>query len=44
MIAWCPAFSISADFIKPETQLPIIVIILITYMYSPYLLMDLVEL
>ena len=43
MIAlWCPAFSIMVDFIMPETQQPIIVIILI--IYSPYLLKDLVEL
>ena len=34
--------SIMADFIKPETQQPIIVIILI--IYSHYLLKDLVEL
>ena len=33
---------IMADFIMPETQQPIIVIILI--IYSPYLLKDLVEL
>ena len=32
----------SADFIMPETQQPIIVIILV--IYSPYLLKDLVEL
>ena len=36
---WCPAL---ADFIMPETQQSIIVIILI--IYSPYLLKDLVEL
>ena len=34
---------IMADFIMPETQQPIIVIILM-YMYSPYLLKDLIEL
>ena len=33
---------IMADFIMPETQQPVIVIILITY--SPYTLKDLVEL
>ena len=33
---------IMADFIMPETQQPIIVIILI--IYSPYFLKDLVEL
>ena len=38
---WCPAFSnhVMADFIIPEAQQPIIVII-----YSPYFLKDLVEL
>ena len=39
---WCPAFSYHGEFIMPETQQPIIVIILI--IYSPYLLKDLVEL
>ena len=38
---WCPAFSNNGYFIMPETQQPIIVIILI--IYSPYLLKDLVE-
>ena len=44
MIAlWCPALKvIMADFVMPETQQPIIVIILI--IYSPYLSKDLVEL
>ena len=35
---------ISADFIMPETQRPIIHVVIILITYSPYLLNDLVEL
>ena len=41
VIAWCPHSVISADFIQPETQQPIVIILI---NYSLYLLKDLVEL
>ena len=45
MIAlWCATFSNHANFLMPETQQPIIVIILIIYMYFPYFIKGLVEL